>query len=295
MSLAHPTGPSLECDWENALIRLLRSNNHQLFRWTEHQGRELLLIQHPRCEAVFSRTGGQLLHFRPRGERSLLWCATRWPKVGAIRGGVPVCWPWFGRHPVERGLPHHGWARLTDWQLIKKQADSQGVQLHWCLELHDWRVELKAVLGDELHLQLITSHRDSEPCLLSHALHAYWRVADVLEVTLDGLDGAQVHDLFTQEAFTQQGTVRIVNEHHRAYRQGAVMHLGDPVWQRRLCIDGASNMNTVVWHPGSMPLSDVSRVEGREFLCVEAARCLEDSLVLAPGQEARLELRARVD
>jgi D-hexose-6-phosphate mutarotase len=60
-----------------------------------------------------------------------LWCAAKWPHVGAIRGGVPVCWPWYGRHPSENAWPSHGWARLLDWKLLDSSSDEDGVRLHW--------------------------------------------------------------------------------------------------------------------------------------------------------------------
>ncbi|WP_394359116.1 D-hexose-6-phosphate mutarotase [Metapseudomonas boanensis] len=279
---------------DSPLLALLRPVDGQPFRWAEHQGRELLLVEHPRCTAVFSRQGGQLLHFQPRGERPLLWCAARWPKIGAIRGGVPVCWPWFGRHPMESGWPHHGWARLSDWRLTGKEADATGVRLNWRLELHDWVVELEAELGDEMHLRLTTRHRDSEACVLSHALHAYWRVSDVARVGLLGLDGAEGRDLLAREPCRQEGELRILDGCHRVFRRGGKVTIQDAGWQRRICIDGGDNANTVVWHPGTQPLSDVSWAEGLGFVAVEAAACGQDSLTLAPGEEARLSLKARV-
>ncbi|MCY1297057.1 Aldose 1-epimerase [compost metagenome] len=279
---------------ESPLSTLLRPAAGQPFRWAEHQGRELLLVEHPRCQAVFSRQGGQLLHYQPTGERPLLWCASRWPRIGAIRGGVPVCWPWFGRHPMESGWPHHGWARLTDWRLTAKEAFEAGVRLSWRLELHDWVVELEAELGDEMCLQLSTRHRDSEPCVLSHALHAYWRVSDVARVGLLGLDGAEGSDLLARGPCRQEGELRIVDGCHRVFHHGGKLHIQDPGWQRRIRVDGTGNPDTVVWHPGSRPLSDVSWAEGLGFVAVEAAACGENSLTLAPGEEARLSLRAGV-
>ncbi|MBT8766952.1 D-hexose-6-phosphate mutarotase [Metapseudomonas boanensis] len=280
---------------DHPLADLLRPEAGQSFRWTEQQGRELLLVEHPRCTAVFSRQGGQLLHFQPRGERPLLWCAARWPRIGAIRGGVPVCWPWFGRHPMESGWPHHGWARLSDWRLTGKEADATGVRLNWRLELHDWVVELEAELGDEMHLRLTTRHRDSETCVLSHALHAYWRISDVARVGLLGLDGAEGRDLLVREACRQEGELRIVDGCHRVFRRGGKVTIQDAGWQRRICIDGGGNANTVVWHPGSRPLGEVSWSEGLGFLSVQGAACGQDGVTLVAGEEARLSLRVWVE
>lgn len=262
-------------------------------RWTVRQGRELLLLEHRLFQAAFSRQGAQLLHFQPRAQRPWLWCAGHWPQGAAIRGGVPICWPWFGRHPSESGWPSHGWARLSEeWQLLACDWGEQGVQLLWQLELCDWTLRLEAELGETLALRLVTRHQDSEPCQLSHALHAYWRISDVSRVVLLGLDGASGHDLLTRADCRQEGELRIEDGCHRIFRHTGVLQLQDLPWQRRLAIDTRGGANSVVWHPGSRPLTDVGWNESLGFLCVEAASCGPDSLCLRPGEEGVLSLRA---
>ncbi|MDF5830153.1 hypothetical protein P4233_28880 [Pseudomonas aeruginosa] len=85
------------------------------FDWVRFQRRDLLLIDHPLCQAVFSRQGAQLLHFQPQGERPLLWCASEWPALSSapVRGGIPVCWPWFGSHPNGSEWPQQGLGAAT--------------------------------------------------------------------------------------------------------------------------------------------------------------------------------------
>jgi D-hexose-6-phosphate mutarotase len=279
---------------EHPLAGLFAPVGEPGMRWVTHQQRDLLLIEHGRFQAVFSRQGGQLLHFQPRGQRPWLWCASHWPRGGAIRGGVPVCWPWFGRHPSESGWPSHGWARLSDWELLDCSMDEQGVRLRWQLQLWDWQVCLDAELGDGMALRLSSSHQDSQPCQLSHALHAYWRISDVVRVALLGLDGAQGHDLLKRASCLQRGELRVEDGCHRIYRHAGLLQLQDLAWQRRLLIDTSGGANTVVWHPGSRPLTDVGWSEALGFLSVQAASCAADSLSLAPGREAVLELKARL-
>jgi D-hexose-6-phosphate mutarotase len=178
------------------------------FQWERYQLRDVLVINHPQCQAVFSRQGGQLLHFQPTGQKPWLWCASQWPQVGAIRGGVPVCWPWVGRHPGEGGWPANGWGRLLDWKLIESQERDEGVSLHWRLSLWDWQADLYAELGQGMDLRLETQHEDSEPCQFGHALHAYWRISDIADVALEGLDGAQGYDGISRSACEQKGELR---------------------------------------------------------------------------------------
>ncbi len=108
------------------------------FDWVRFQRRDLLLIDHPLCQAVFSRQGAQLLHFQPQGERPLLWCASEWPALSSapVRGGIPVCWPWFGSHPNGSEWPQQGWARQREWRLLDAYADESKVVVSWQL---DWR------------------------------------------------------------------------------------------------------------------------------------------------------------
>src|SRR5690606_21997046 len=106
--------------------------------------------------------------------------------------------------------------------------------------------------------------------------------------------GAEGSDLLLREPCRQEGELRMVDGCHKVFRRGGKVIIQDPDWQRRICVDGTGNPDTVVWHPGSRPLGDVSWAEGLGFVTVQAAACGEVSLSLAPGEEARLNLRARV-
>ncbi|WP_341522828.1 D-hexose-6-phosphate mutarotase [Pseudomonas sp. G.S.17] len=278
---------------EHPLQRFFTSRRSRpTFEWERYQLRDVLIIDHPQCEAVFSRQGGQLLHFQPRGQKPWLWCASHWPQVGAIRGGVPVCWPWYGRHPSEGVWPAHGWARLLDWKLIDSRESEAGVSLHWRLQLWDWQADLHAELGQGMELRLTTRHQDSEPCQFSHALHAYWRISDVQEVALEGLDGAQGYDQLSRQACQQEGDLRVAGGCQRVFDHTGPLQLQDQAWQRRLGIDTGDSANTVVWHPGKRPLMGVAGSEAGGFVCVEAASGGSESLSLAPGERAELSLQA---
>ncbi|EPJ80759.1 D-hexose-6-phosphate mutarotase [Pseudomonas sp. CFII64] len=278
---------------EHPLQRFFKSRRSRpTFEWERYQLRDVLIIDHPQCEAVFSRQGGQLLHFQPRGQKPWLWCASHWPQVGAIRGGVPVCWPWYGRHPSEGVWPAHGWARLLDWKLIDSRESDAGVSLHWRLQLWDWQADLHAELGQGMELRLTTRHQDSEPCQFSQALHAYWRISDVQEVALEGLDGAQGYDQLSRQACQQEGDLRVAGGCQRVFDHTGPLQLQDQAWQRRLGIDTGDSANTVIWHPGNRPLMGVAGSEAGGFVCVEAASGGSESLSLAPGERAELSLQA---
>ena len=218
---------------EHPLQRFFKSlRERPVFAWERYQKRDVLVIDHPLCQAVFSRQGAQLLHFQPKGQKPWLWCAAKWPHVGAIRGGVPVCWPWYGRHPSENAWPSHGWARLLDWKLLDSSTDDDGVRLHWQLQLCAPR-RVEALGSRRLDLRLATEHQDSLPCQLSQALHAYWRIGDVGEVALSGLDGVQGYDQLNRQACQQEGELRVDGGCQRVFQHEGELQLKDPVWQRR--------------------------------------------------------------
>lgn len=279
---------------EHPLHRFFKSKREQpIFQWERFQQRDVLVIDHPNCQAVFSRQGAQLLHFRPTGQKPWLWCAAKWPQVGAIRGGVPICWPWYGRHPSENAWPSHGWARLIDWKLLDSSSDEDGVSLHWRLQLCDWQVDLHARLGEDMALRLSTEHQDDEPCQMSQALHAYWRIGDVAEVALSGLDGVEGYDQLSRQTCQQKGELRVEGGCQRVFQHDGELHLNDHAWRRALSIDTGERANTVVWHPGKRPLLGVSWSEVMGFVCVESTSGGAQSQTLAPGEQAHLSLQAR--
>lgn len=260
------------------------------FDWVRFQRRDLLLIDHPLCQAVFSRQGAQLLHFRPQGERAMLWCASQWPALSSapIRGGIPVCWPWFGSHPSENDWPQHGWARQREWRLLEAHADESLVQVSWQLDIEDWHVRLDARLGRELEMELSSFHEDDSDCLFSFALQPYWRLGSLRRAVVHGmeLEGAQRPASPLPNTWTPRGAVKQV-----LYNTGALV-IEDAGWQRRLRIDKNAAAGSVIWHPGSRAVEQVEPGEADRFLCVGAAGYRPGGLILAQGERMRLRLKA---
>lgn len=260
------------------------------FDWVRFQRRDLLLIDHPLCQAVFSRQGAQLLHFRPQGERSMLWCSSQWPALSTapIRGGIPVCWPWFGSHPSEPDWPPHGWARQREWRLLDAHADESLVQVSWQLDIEDWHVRLDARLGRELEMELSSYHEDDSDCLFSFALQPYWRIGSLRRSVVHGmeLEGGQRPTAPLPNTWTPRGAVKQV-----LYNTGALV-LEDAGWQRRLRIDKNAAAGSVIWHPGSRVVEQVEPGEADRFLCIGAAGYRPGGLILAQGERMRLRLKA---
>ena len=175
---------------EHPLHRFFKSRREQpVFQWERFQQRDVLVIDQPHCQAVFSRQGAQLLHFKPTGQKPWLWCAEKWPQVGAIRGGVPICWPWFGNLALNppsvqamrvntEPATAHGLVRTREWEL--HDYDDAGEALHIALGLphiegglpgwpHDVALTLNIRLDSQLHISLTSHNRSSIPVSISQA------------------------------------------------------------------------------------------------------------------------------
>lgn len=228
------------------------------FRWLKRSGRELLLVEHAYPQAVICRRGAQLLHFQPRGLRPWLWCGSTWSRVGNVRGGIGVCWPWFGEHPVAPLWPRNGWSWLADWELASVEEHEVGVVLHWQLMLHDWQADLYMELDTGVKLRLVSRHGDTQPCRLSQAFRAHVRLDNLLAVHLRDLASEQRQPL-SHLALAQQGMT---------VDQGLAVE--DSGWRRVLQARGSQGLQVV--QPFAHQPNDLAWAEALKFLCVEAVQ-----------------------
>ena len=296
---------------EQPLQRFFKSlRERPVFAWERFQMRDVLVIDHPLCQAVFSRQGAQLLHFQPTGQKPWLWCAAKWPQVGAIRGGVPVCWPQFNR----RGpLPKHGFARLSRWRVQSQQADCAVLQL--ALDdvpaqlLHDaqgqtvWHhpfaLELEVqLLPGALALTLQARNTGDQPFRFTTALHSYLAVDDIAALRIRGADGLRYWDAVAgadPEFLQQQGDITFSGETDRVYPRLPQVQLIEP--GRQLWLEQPDSMQqSVVWNPGAAlcaTLADLPANDYRHFVCVEAAQ-IDDEVELQPGAVWRGGQRLRL-
>ena len=274
-----------------ALFAQANFNQSPLAR-SHWQGRELLLLQTTHMQAVVSVQGAQLLHFQPASERPWLWCSTLWPEKGAIRGGVPVCWPWFGPHASDKSLPAHGWARISQWQLLDVLLEGEALLLNWQLRCADYQAQLQMRLGQTFSLKLITQNLGGQALPLSQALHAYWQVSFIDNACETSLADARYHDKLDGEHKQQLGVVRFNQPLDRVYFAEKALCLHDSVWRRQLLIDKHGSDSSVLWHPGRQGLADAPPVLAAGFVCAEVADGLAEPCVLQPGERKELIMTA---
>ncbi|MDW7746356.1 D-hexose-6-phosphate mutarotase [Halomonas sp.] len=276
-----------------SLARLVEETRGQ--RRAEWAGREVWLANEAWGQLAVSLQGAQVLHFRPAGaDGGWLW-VTPTPQAlpGAIRGGIPLCWPWFADENTadespDRSGPMHGPARKAPWRLDAVDEHEEGVELHLSPEerLHGQLVPRAVVQANarRLHVELITEHVGETPVKITGALHSYLAVGNAFACRVEGLAGATYLDKLADFAERdQQGELGVRGPLDRIYRSNAELCLDDGT--RRLRIARQGSDSAVVWHPGDAPPGDTSIEAARHFLCVESANTRLDPVWLVPGAQ----------
>ena len=159
-------------------------------------------VENEAASALIALQGAQLMGWTPGAEQPVIWLseAAGFEAGKSIRGGVPLCWPWFGPHASEAGYPAHGYARTVLWEVLTTEALSP-VQTRLVLRLvetdatrawwpHDTPVECHITVGEVLEFELVTRNAGSEPVTIGEALHTYFEVGDVARVQVLGLEDA---------------------------------------------------------------------------------------------------------
>ena len=265
-----------------------------------------LRIETPRWTAEVSLYGGQLLRAScTDSSHPVIWLGSRARSGGgqAIRGGVPICWPWFGASPVP-GRPSQGFARLCQWELEQLGSDFVRMRLpgeQVSPELRDFPFELSSEirLGESLELSLQMKNTGPKPIGITLALHTYLAVGDCEKVRLFGLEQAPFTVKGGPELHGGTGPLAIRGECCRLYcPQTEPVRIYDPVWNRTITVEKENSRSTLIWNPGperALQIADLAPEEYRQFICVEANRAGTDFLALVPHEPVTIRQRIRVD
>ena len=252
----------------------------------------------PKCRALIALQGAQLLSFTPVGGDDLLWLSPleTFAPGKAIRGGIPLCLPWFGVNRREPDLPKHGFARNQSWtvdNVVESAAGDLLLSFLFQPTLADLQVfpwafsaQLDVRLSDSLELTLTIDNTSGEAMPLSFAMHSYFKVSAVDDINLEGVLGAGYLDNCQQLArFRQDEILRFDGEIDRVYEAlGGEQCIIDG--DRQTKISGSACDTVVVWNPGAelaLTMSDVG-VHYSDYLCVERDMAFADELLIAAGE-----------
>ena len=261
--------------------------------------------------------GGHLLSWQPSTTADpVVWMspAAKFAPNAPIRGGIPVCWPWFGAHGSESTFPAHGFARTQPWQVTGSRSLEDGsteialsylptetTQAYWP---HLSRLDMLVNVGESLKIALITRNLGESDFTVTEALHTYFVVGDVAQVQVEGLDGVHFHDKaagWTQA--DQTGAVTFAAEVDRVYVNSANRcTIVDPALKRRIHIAKLGSQSTVVWNPWAARAAQMGDLGGDEdgggwkgFVCVETANALDNAVTVPTGQSHTLAVEYRVE
>ncbi len=256
----------------------------------------LLIIDTPTCFAVISFQGAQLLEFQPKGDQPWLWLSplANFRHGQAIRGGIPVCLPWFGVHQEDPNKPKHGFVRDRIWQLshIDESPDKLDIVLDFSYDGSEpalfataFSCQLRFCLDDALSIELQLNNDSSEAQLFSWALHSYLAVNAIADTRISGLNKQHYLDNTQQlKTFMQAGHIVFSGEVDRVYQ--ACESAQTLETHHHLTISGKHCPSCIVWNPGedlALQMQDVQQ-HFKDYVCVERGCSFEDSITLRPNQ-----------
>ncbi len=249
--------------------------------------------------------GAHVTSWKPAGREEVFFLSSqsRWEDGRAIRGGVPICFPWFGDKADDPKAPAHGFVRTKAWQLESISQAENGVTVSlftgnggdtirwWPFE---FRLVYRVTFGSDLTLELEVSNTGGKSLRFEEALHAYHRIGNIEKVRMQGLDN--IHYLDKTDANrekTQRGDIAIVSETDRIYLNTSdMLELHDPFLNRRTRVAKENSRTTVVWNPWAEKahaLSDLPGDEWTQMICVETSNVSNYAVDLAPGQHHRMK------
>lgn len=261
--------------------------------------------------ASIALQGAHVMTWQPTGQKPVIWLskAAKFAPGKSIRGGVPLCWPWFGPHATETGYPGHGFARTIPWELLDAHKLPDGrVRLEFEPVMNEtaraqWphvsTVKYSVTVGQELVVGLATRNVGERPFVLGQALHTYFEIGDIRQVSVAGLAGnAYIDKVDGGKRKKQKGDVTFSGEADRVYLDTTgCCGIVDPVMKRTILITSTGSRSTVVWNPGAekaAKMGDFGKQGENKMVCVETANAVDDVITLLPGQTHRMTAQYRV-
>lgn len=270
-------------------------------------------ISNGHADALVSVYAGQVLSFTPKGASDLLFVSDKayYQEGKAIKGGVPICWPWFGADPEDKGRPAHGFVRNRMWNVLATATTDDGATrvtlgLESTPEIMEiwpqsFTLALEITVGKTLQLALVTRNTGEQAFNITQALHTYFAVGSIAQTSIAGLEGVQYIDKAAGAggAIRQQdGAVSIGAEVDRVYTGvPATLTIVDSAMQRNIRITSGGNKTAVVWNPWAeiaASMGDLQDDDYLRFVCVETANAADDVVEVPAGGEFRLEAEYEV-
>lgn len=271
--------------------------------------RPMIAICNEHAAAIIYLHGAHVTHFQPKGQAAVLWMSDwSWFEPGKpIRGGVPICWPWFGPNAADPKLPGHGFARLVEWKLAETAqlpdgrtrvrltltpADVEASPAAALLKAfpHPFELAYTVTVGARLEMELAVRNTGTTAFSFEEALHSYFAVGDVREIRVRGLGGVKYIDRMQALKVCTQEADEIVfeGETDRAYTNTqSTCEVIDPKLERCIAVAKERSDTTVVWNPHkakAKAMPDFGDKEWKGMVCIETANVGASAVNLSPGK-----------
>jgi glucose-6-phosphate 1-epimerase len=276
-------------------------------------GLPFIKVENDKASALISIYAGQVLSFQPKHALNDLLFLSKlayYQPGKAIKGGVPICWPWFGSDPEGLGRPAHGFIRNRMWEVVGTSITQEG-DASITLGLTDtpetqaiWPrafiLRLTITISDTLNLELITRNPGPQPFSITQAFHTYFSVGDISQTGVLGLENTQYIDKVSDnQERSQAGIVTIDAEVDRIYLVvGSDLVIHDTALKRRIRITSKGNRTAVVWNPWakiSSEMADLQDDDYLRFICVETTNAATDRVSIQPGSEFKLVANYQIE
>ncbi len=260
---------------------------------------KIVRVIHDKATAGIALFGAHVLSYTPAGKEDLIWMSSNTPFNGkaALRGGIPICWPWFGKIAE----PGHGFARINEWKLAEHRENEDGVIVVLELEesaetLSIWPYKFKTRLyveiGDALKVSLEVNNTDEKAWNFSGALHTYLNVGDIAQISTTGMGLEYIDKLQDSKICQGEETLVLTDTIDRVYTAPeAKITVTDPVLKRALVIENSGHNSAVLWNPwsqGATAMGDMPDDGYKTMFCVEStlhSPCISAGQVLQPNEQ----------
>ena len=286
----------------------------QLSFHEDTSGLVIAKINNTQASASLCLQGAHLMSWKPKSQAVPVVWLSRDAKLAAgksIRGGVPVCWPWFGAHAAEASFPGHGYARTVPWRVVETGSDPDGATRltlrlveseKTCAQWpHACTLDLTVIVGETLRMELTTENTGTSDFVIGEALHTYFQIGDIGAVRVNGLSGCGYWDKVGGSSFRKQaGDISFSGETDRVYiNTPAECVIEDDKLKRRIRVTKSGSLSTVVWTPWvekATKMGDMGQPDGwREMVCVESANAIENVVTISAGAMHTLIVEYRAE
>jgi len=245
--------------------------------------------------------GAHITNFKSHKTMPVLWMSpeSNFVEGKPIRGGIPVCFPWFGPHKTDSAKPQHGFARLTNWNVLETASlltsetlvrlqlcSSEKTKTYWN---YDFCAELTVIVGKTLTATLKVTNTSAVPIEYTCALHSYYHISSIEEIAIEGLQNTRYFNQLDGGDYIQETSKLEIKQaetrHYYDTETDCIIH--DPLFGRRIRVAKSGSKVTTVWNPGEetcLKIDDIPDDGFHAFVCIEAVNAFNDVIKLAPGE-----------